>query len=100
MLIHVLELAEDGRTGRRAIQSYSRYVLAWRLSNSLDTDFCLEGLDEALGRGRPEIRPGRAVHEPGVHEATGGGGGSDQHGREGSGPGQRVRGTVVADGEV
>jgi putative transposase len=34
---------------------YSRYVLAWRLSNSLDTDFCLEALDEALSRGRPEI---------------------------------------------
>jgi len=34
---------------------YSRYVLAWRLSNSLDEEFCLEALDEALGRGRPEI---------------------------------------------
>jgi putative transposase len=34
---------------------YSRHVLAWRLSNSLDTDFCLEALDEALARGRPEI---------------------------------------------
>jgi putative transposase len=34
---------------------YSRYVLAWRLSNSLDTDFCLEALEEALARGRPEI---------------------------------------------
>ena len=34
---------------------YSRYVLSWRLSNTLDGDFCLEALDEALGRGRPEI---------------------------------------------
>jgi len=34
---------------------YSRYVLTWRLSNSLDADFCLEALDEALARGRPEI---------------------------------------------
>ena len=34
---------------------YSRCVLAWRLSNSLDTDFCLEALDEALARGRPAI---------------------------------------------
>ncbi len=34
---------------------YSRYVLAWRLSNSLDGDFCLEALDEALARTRPEI---------------------------------------------
>ena len=31
---------------------YSRYVLAWRLSNSLEGDFCLEALDEALGLGR------------------------------------------------
>lgn len=34
---------------------FSRYVLAWRLSNSLDVEFCLEALDEALARGRPEI---------------------------------------------
>jgi putative transposase len=34
---------------------YSRYVLAWRLSNSLDGDFCVEALDEALRRARPEI---------------------------------------------
>jgi putative transposase len=34
---------------------YSRYVLSWRLSNSLDSDFCVEALEEALGRGRPEI---------------------------------------------
>ena len=34
----------------------SRAVLAWRLSNTLDTAFCLEALDEALARyGRPEI---------------------------------------------
>jgi putative transposase len=34
---------------------YSRYVIAWRLSNTLDGSFCLEMLDEALGRGRPEV---------------------------------------------
>jgi putative transposase len=34
---------------------YSRYVLAWRLSNTLDGSFCREMLDEALSRGRPEI---------------------------------------------
>lgn len=37
------------------IDWYSRYVLAWRLSNTLDGSFCLEMLEEALGRGRPEI---------------------------------------------
>lgn len=34
---------------------YSRYVLAWRLSNSLDTRFCIEALEEALVKRRPEI---------------------------------------------
>jgi putative transposase len=35
---------------------YSRCVLSWRLSNTLDTDFCVEALDEALQRyGAPEI---------------------------------------------
>jgi putative transposase len=34
---------------------YSRYVLAWRLSNTLDGRFCLEALDEALAGGKPEI---------------------------------------------
>jgi putative transposase len=34
----------------------SRAVLAWRLSNTLDADFCGEALEEALSRyGRPEI---------------------------------------------
>jgi putative transposase len=34
---------------------FSRYVLSWRLSNSLETTFCLEALDEALAGRRPEI---------------------------------------------
>lgn len=34
---------------------FSRYVLAWRVSNTLDVSFCLEALEEALGHGRPEI---------------------------------------------
>ena len=34
----------------------SRAVLAWRLSNTMDTSFCLAALREALARfGRPEI---------------------------------------------
>jgi putative transposase len=37
------------------IDWYSRYVLAWRLSNTLDTGFCVEALEEALKKGRPEI---------------------------------------------
>ena len=34
---------------------YSRYVLAWRLSNSLDADFCIDALEEAFRKGRPDI---------------------------------------------
>src|SRR5437868_10934909 len=35
---------------------HSRAVLAWRLSNTLGADFCVEALEEALARfGRPEI---------------------------------------------
>jgi putative transposase len=37
------------------IDWYSRYVLSWRLSNTLDGRFCLEALDEALALSRPEI---------------------------------------------
>lgn len=37
------------------IDWYSRYVLSWRLSNSLDTEFCLEALEDALSIGCPEI---------------------------------------------
>ena len=35
---------------------FSRKVLSWRVSNSLDAGFCVEALEEALGRyGAPEI---------------------------------------------
>ena len=37
------------------IDWYSRYVLSWRLSNTLDADFCVEALKEALRKGRPDI---------------------------------------------
>lgn len=38
------------------IDWYSRKVLSWRLSNTMDVHFCLEALDEALERyGVPEI---------------------------------------------
>lgn len=30
------------------IDWYSRYILSWRISNTLDTQFCLDALDEAL----------------------------------------------------
>lgn len=34
----------------------TRKVLAWRLSNTMDADFCIQALEEALARyGAPEI---------------------------------------------
>ena len=37
------------------IDWHSRYVLAWRISNTLTADFCVECLKEAMSYGRPEI---------------------------------------------
>jgi len=34
---------------------YSRYVLSWRLSNTLGADFCIECAKEALSIGKPDI---------------------------------------------
>jgi putative transposase len=34
---------------------YSRYILAWRLSNTLDGLFCLDALRQALEWGKPQI---------------------------------------------
>ena len=39
-----------------AITDWRRhYVMAWRLSNTLETGFCAEALTEALGQGTPEV---------------------------------------------
>ena len=35
---------------------FSRFVLSWSLSLTMEMDFCLEALDRALRRGRPERR--------------------------------------------
>jgi putative transposase len=37
------------------IDWHSRYVICWRLSNTLDGSFCLGMLEEALGQGKPEV---------------------------------------------
>jgi putative transposase len=34
---------------------FSRYVIAWELSNNLESGFCIDVLEEALERGKPEI---------------------------------------------
>jgi putative transposase len=37
------------------IDWYSRYVLSWRLSNTLENTFCIEALEDALFCSSPEI---------------------------------------------
>lgn len=37
------------------IDWFSRYVLAWRISNTLDGDFCREAVREAFTQSQPEI---------------------------------------------
>ena len=34
---------------------FSRYVLSWKLSNTLENTFCIEALEEALGYSKPDI---------------------------------------------
>jgi len=37
------------------IDWYSRFVLSWKLSNSLENSFCIDALEEALLIGKPQI---------------------------------------------
>jgi putative transposase len=47
---------------------FSRKVLAWRVSITMEADFCVEALEEALARyGKPQHRPGQPVCHPSVH---------------------------------
>lgn len=50
-----LPLASGFMYPAATIDWYSRYVVAWRLSNTLDGAFCREMLDEALAAGTPEV---------------------------------------------
>ena len=35
---------------------FSRFVLSWELSNTMETGFCVAALDTAFRFGQPEIR--------------------------------------------
>ena len=35
------------------IDLYSRYIVSWKISNTLESDFCCEALKEALGEAEP-----------------------------------------------
>lgn len=34
---------------------YSRFIISWKLSSSMEVNFCIEALEEALKQGKPEI---------------------------------------------
>jgi putative transposase len=49
-------MLDRGHAALSVIDWASRAILAWRLSNTLDSSFCVDALEEALARfGQPEI---------------------------------------------
>ena len=84
------------------IDWFSRYVLSWRLSNTLDGRFCLEALDEAWRwAGRRSSTPTKGPSSRrGIHRPPGGGRDRGEPGRSGAGVGQRVRGAAVEECEI
>ena len=55
---------------------FSRYVVTWQLSNTLDGYFCLDALRQALGSDRPAIFNTDQGVQFTAHEFTGGSGGN------------------------
>ena len=84
---------------------WSRYVLAWELSNTMEPDFCIAAWERALQSGQPSAvdfqhRSRTAVHVRRVHRCGGVGRGGGEHGQPGSLDGQPVHRAAVAIGEV
>lgn len=77
----------------------SRRVLAWRLSNTLTTDFCLEVVQEAVTRWYAGDLQHRS-RQPRIYRAHQGARHTYQYGRPGLLAGQCVRGTTVEDCEI
>jgi hypothetical protein len=82
----------------------SRAVLAWRLSNTLGADFCVEALEEALARyGRPEIFNTDQGSQFTSDDFTGhpeAPRDHDQHGWQGPLHGQHLRRAAVAQPQI
>ena len=82
---------------------FSRRVLAWRLSITMEADFCIEALEEALARyGKPEIfntdqgsQFTSAAFTDVLKRRD-----RDQHGRQGRLARQRLRRAALADGQI
>jgi len=83
---------------------FSRRVLSWRVSITMEAAFCVETLEDALARhGKPDIfkhGSGFAVHGRGLHRRARRQRHCDQHGRQRGLAGQRVRRAPVAKRQV
>ncbi len=80
---------------------HSRAVLAWRMSNTLHADFCVDALEEALRRfGRPEIFNTDQGSQFTIHRRAEGPRHQDQHGRQGPVHGQHLRRAAVEKSEI
>ena len=82
---------------------FSRRVLSWRLSITMEAAFCVETLEDALAvtASRTSSTPTRAaVHRHGLHRRARQQRHRDQHGRQGRLARQRVRRAAVAQRQI
>jgi transposase-like protein len=80
---------------------FSRRVLSWRLSITMEAGFCIEALEEALARhGRPEIFNTDQGSQFTIHRRAEGPRHQDQHGRQGPVHGQHLRRAAVEKLEI
>jgi transposase len=99
----VAGLFGSGAAGMAVVDWFSRRVMAWRLSISLEVEFCLEAVEEALARyGRPEIfNTDKAASSPVSHSpACCWKRDRDQHGWPGFVARQRLCRAAVAVGQI
>ena len=82
---------------------FSRYVLSWSLSLTMELDFCVEALKSALRRGRPEIFNSDQGSQFTSEKFTGelaAQGDRHQHGRTGTLHGQHLHRAAVAVAQI
>ncbi len=85
---------------------WSRYVLGWRLSNTLETAFCVDAWEAALRAGRQALlisntdQGSQFTSSADVYRCGGIGGGGCEHGRARKVDRQPVHRTVVAQRQI